>query len=111
MLILMGLIIEPMTFPNQVNRNGQGLGSFSSQLTGACQPVFHGLNQTVGGGGHRGGGGLHRETPISAPPHSTGPFRSAKQASPLSPTKPAPRMLAWCVGFALQIPQHTRLAR
>ncbi|WAR63801.1 hypothetical protein PtB15_17B402 [Puccinia triticina] len=83
MLILMGLIIEPMTFPNQVNRNGQGLGSFSSQLTGA----------------------------FSAPPHSTGPFRSAKQASPLSPTKPAPRMLAWCVGFALQIPQHTRLAR
>ncbi|WAQ83523.1 hypothetical protein PtA15_3A894 [Puccinia triticina] len=56
MLILMGLIIEPMTFPNQVNRNGQGLGSFSSQLTGACQPVFYSLNQTVGGG-------LHCETP------------------------------------------------
>ncbi|WAR54100.1 hypothetical protein PtB15_3B610 [Puccinia triticina] len=61
MLILIGLIIKPislLTCLNQLNRNGQGLGSFSSQFTGSPW----------------------------APSHSTAPFRRAENAPPPGPS-------------------------
>ncbi|WAR57779.1 hypothetical protein PtB15_5B9 [Puccinia triticina] len=71
-----------MTFPNQVNQNGQGLGSFSSQLTGACQPVFHVLNQTF----------LPLRTPLGA---------SEAPNTPLLCLPPSQRCACWLGVLAL----------